>query len=126
LLCVFFLSLSVFIRCKLVLNFTSEAELYLLLICVFSLGENEEKANTIQPPFLCFSHLHTICHIGKTQVPHQIDKKHDKILYRGGNPHLTRRFCDDELGPEFQNGIRACRIQGSPTYSRTKPKECWA
>ena len=23
-----------------------------------SVGENEEKANTIQPPFLCFSHLH--------------------------------------------------------------------
>jgi len=26
---------------------------------VTSVGENEEKANTIQPPpFLCFSHLH--------------------------------------------------------------------
>jgi len=24
---------------------------------VTSVGENEEKANTIQPPFLCFSHL---------------------------------------------------------------------
>ena len=23
-----------------------------------SVGENEEKTNTIQPPFLCFSHLH--------------------------------------------------------------------
>ena len=23
-----------------------------------SVGEKEEKANTIQPPFLCFSHLH--------------------------------------------------------------------
>ena len=23
-------------------------------------GENEEKANTIQPPFLCFSHLHVV------------------------------------------------------------------
>jgi len=26
----------------------------------FSLRENEEKANTIQPPFLCFSHLQHI------------------------------------------------------------------
>ena len=26
----------------------------------FSLRENEENLNTIQPPFLCFSHLHTI------------------------------------------------------------------
>jgi len=25
---------------------------------VTSVGENEEKANTIQLPFLCFSHLH--------------------------------------------------------------------
>jgi len=24
---------------------------------VTSVGENEEKANIIQPPFLCFSHL---------------------------------------------------------------------
>jgi len=24
---------------------------------VTSVGEKEEKANTIQPPFLCFSHL---------------------------------------------------------------------
>jgi hypothetical protein len=57
-LCLSSFSLSVFNHCKLVLNITLEAELYLLLISVFSLGENEEKANTIQPPFLCFSHLH--------------------------------------------------------------------
>jgi len=57
-----------------------------------------------------------------TQVPHQIDKTLDKSLYRGGNPHLTSRFCKDELGPKFQHGIRACRIQGPPTYSRTKPQ----
>jgi len=48
------LSLSVFIRCNLVLNITSEEELYLLLISVFSLGEIEEKANTIQSPLLVF------------------------------------------------------------------------
>jgi len=39
--------------------------------------------------------------LGKTQVPHRIDKTLDKRLYRGGNPHLTSRFCDDELDPEF-------------------------
>jgi len=34
------------------------------------------------------------------------------------------RFCKDELlGPKFQHGIRACRIQGSPTYPHTKPKK---
>jgi len=27
---------------------------------VTSVGENEEKANTIQPPFLCFSHLQLV------------------------------------------------------------------
>ncbi|AES98890.1 hypothetical protein MTR_5g074170 [Medicago truncatula] len=43
--------------CSFILNITSKLELYLLLISVFSLGENEEKTNTIQPPFLCFSHL---------------------------------------------------------------------
>ena len=62
---------------------------------------------------------------GKTQVPHRIDETLDESLYRGGNPHLTSRFCKDELGPKFQHGIRACRTQGPPTYSRTKPKECW-
>ncbi|KEH40742.1 hypothetical protein MTR_1g034040 [Medicago truncatula] len=36
------------------------------------------------------------------------------VNMRGGNPHLTGRFCKDELGPEFQHGIRACRIQGPP------------
>jgi hypothetical protein len=35
-------------------NITSEVELYLLLISVFSLGENEEKTNTIQPPSCVF------------------------------------------------------------------------
>jgi hypothetical protein len=53
-LCLSSFSLSVVIRCILVLNFTSESVLTLLLISVFSLGENEEKANTIQPPFLVF------------------------------------------------------------------------
>jgi len=38
----------------------------------------------------------------KTQVPHRIDKILDKSLYRGGNSHLTSRFCEDELGPKFQ------------------------
>jgi hypothetical protein len=52
-LCLSSFSLSVFIRCKLVLNITSEVELYLLLISVFGLGENEEKSNTIQPPLSC-------------------------------------------------------------------------
>jgi hypothetical protein len=37
--------------------------------------------------------------LGKTQVPHRIDKTLDKSLYKGGNPHLTSRFCEDELGP---------------------------
>jgi len=27
---------------------------------------------------------------------------------------LSSRFCKDELGPKFQHGIRACRIQGPP------------
>jgi len=64
--------------------------------------------------------------LGKTQNPRWIDKTLDKSLYRGDNLHLISRFCDDELGPKFQHGIRACRIRGPPTYSRTKPKECWA
>jgi len=33
------------------------------------------------------------------------------------------RFCKDELGPKLQHGIRACQIQGPPTYPRTKPKK---
>jgi len=61
--------------------------------------------------------------LGKTQVPHRIDETLDESLYRGGNPSW---FCKDELDPKFQHGNRACRIQGPPTYSRTKPKECWA
>ena len=48
--------------------------------------------------------------LGKTQVPHRIDETLDESLYRGGNPHLTSRFCKDELDPKFQHGIRACRI----------------
>jgi len=59
----------------------------------------------------------------KTQVPHRIDKTLEKSLYRGGTPHLTSRFCKDELGPKFEHDIKACRIQGPPTYSHTKPKE---
>jgi len=47
----------------------------------------------------------------------------DNVFISGGNPHITSRFCNDELGPKFQHGIKVCRIQGSPTYSRTKPKE---
>jgi len=35
------------------MNITSEVEPYLLLISVFSIGENAEKANTIQPPPSC-------------------------------------------------------------------------
>ena len=51
----------------------------------------------------------------KTQVPHQIDETFDESLYRRDNPHLTSRFCKDKLGPKFQHGIRACRIQeGKP------------
>jgi len=41
--------------------------------------------------------------LGKTQVPHRIDKTLDKSLYRGGNPHLTSWFCEDELGLKFQH-----------------------
>jgi len=33
------------------------------------------------------------------------------------------RFRKDELGPKFQHGIRACRIQRPPTYPCTKPKK---
>jgi len=44
--------------------------------------------------------------LGKTQVPNWIDKTLDKSLYRGGNPHLTSRFCKDELGPKFQQHTR--------------------
>jgi len=40
--------------------------------------------------------------LGKTQVPHRIDETLDESLYRGGNPHLTSRFCKDELDPKFQ------------------------
>jgi len=54
--------------------------------------------------------------LGKTQVSHWIDETLDESLYRGDNPHLTSRFCEDELGPKFQHGIKACRIQGPPTY----------
>ena len=43
--------------------------------------------------------------LGKTKVPQRIDKTRDKSLYRGDNPHLTSRFCKDELGPKFQHGI---------------------
>jgi hypothetical protein len=32
------------------------------------------------------------------------------------------QFCKDELDPKFQHGIRACRIQGPPTYPRTKKR----
>jgi len=63
--------------------------------------------------------------LGKTQVSHRIDKTLDKSLYRGGNPHLTNRFCKDELGPKFQHGIRACWIQGPPPFPCTKSKEYW-
>jgi len=66
---------------------------------------------------------HSSIVLGKTQDPRRIDKILDKSLYRRGNPHLTSRFCKDELGPKFQHGIRACRIQGPPTDSRTKPKD---
>ena len=38
---------------------TSEAHSQLLLNCDIS-RRNEEKANTSQPPFLCFSHLQTL------------------------------------------------------------------
>ena len=41
-------------------------------------------------------------HLGKTQVPHRVDETLDESLYRGDNPHLTSRFCKDELGPKFQ------------------------
>jgi len=54
--------------------------------------------------------------LGKTQVPHRIDETLDDSLYRNDNPHLTSRFCEVELSPKFQHGIRACRIQGPPTY----------
>jgi len=51
----------IFIRCIYILNITSEVELYLLLNSEFSLEENEEKVNTIQPPpFLCFSHIQLV------------------------------------------------------------------
>jgi len=39
--------------------------------------------------------------LGKTHVPHRIDKTLDKSLYRGGNPHLMNRFCKDELDPQI-------------------------
>jgi len=39
----------------------------------------------------------------KTQVLHRIDKTLDKSLYRGGNSHLTSRFCKDELRLKFQH-----------------------
>jgi len=41
--------------------------------------------------------------LGKIQVPHRIDKTLDNSLYRGDNPHLTSRFCKDELDPKFQH-----------------------
>jgi len=55
-LCLFSLSLWLFATCSLWLSLQK-----LNSICfwtVTTVGENEEKANTIQPPFLCFSHLH--------------------------------------------------------------------
>jgi hypothetical protein len=55
----------------------------------------------------CPNYMRTILSalLGKTQVPHRIDKTHDKSLYRGGNPHLTSRFCKDELGLIFQHAL---------------------
>ncbi|RHN71430.1 hypothetical protein MtrunA17_Chr2g0276791 [Medicago truncatula] len=47
-----------------------------------------------------------------------------ECVISGGNPHLTSRFCEDELGLKFQHGIRVCQIQGPPTYSRTKLRFC--
>jgi len=50
----------------------------------------------------------------------------DNVFISGGNPPITSRFCKVELDPKFQHGIRACEIQGPPTYSRTNLKEFWA
>jgi P-type E1-E2 ATPase len=48
-----------------------------------------------------FCALPTLIVLGKTQVPHRIDKTLEKSIERVGNAHLTNRFCKDELGPKF-------------------------
>jgi len=51
--------------------------------------------------------------LGKTQVPHRIDKTLDKSLYRGGNPHLTSWFCEVESGPKHRNPNRYPSLQST-------------
>jgi len=48
--------------------------------------------------------------LGKTNVQHRIDKTHGKSLYRGGNPQLTSRFCEDELDPKNFNMVSAWQL----------------
>jgi hypothetical protein len=52
-MCHFFSSLSLLYLLQ-TLNIVPDSELYQTL----DLGLKEEKAYTIQPPFMCFSHLH--------------------------------------------------------------------
>jgi len=54
----------------------------------------------------------------KTQVPHRIDETLDESLYREDNPHLTSRFCEVELDPKFQHGIRASPRSIGPLAGR--------
>jgi len=57
------LSLSLFYPLHLVLNITSEAELYLLLNSDFSRRKQKKKQTQFNLPFLCFSHLQRVKHI---------------------------------------------------------------
>jgi hypothetical protein len=108
------LSLSVFIRCILVLNITSEAILTLLLTSVFSLGENEEKANTIQPRFLCFSNLH--------------DKASDKLKIGGfGLPSIHEEVEDLNVAvvlcKRTRSGKAAASAQAAPEQPSVPKKK---
>jgi len=79
--------------------------------------------------------------LGKTHVPHRIDKTLDMSLYRGGNPHLKSRFCGVVLGSTTISKMVSESLQDPLGHllsgsryrathhlcSRTKPKECcWA
>ena len=60
-----------------------------------------------------FFHQNLGAILRKTQVPLRIDETLDESLYRGGNPHLTSRFCKNELGPKFQHATRLHKVKAA-------------
>jgi hypothetical protein len=69
---------------------------------LFISKDNISKRDSLRGYNFIYFKGNSLVLLGKTQVPHRIDKTLDKSLYRGGNPHLTSWFCKDELGPNFQ------------------------